>query len=267
MKTSYRVYIDESGDEGFVFRPPVGTRPYGSSRWLILSAVIVRREKDLGCVQCLDAVREKLGRARRRALHFTDLSHEQRLPYVREIGKTACRLVSVLIHKPSITEPEKFTMGRHQLYRYASRLLLERVSWCCRDHRQPESGDGFAEVIFSNRAQMSYDELRDYLRHLKANTEAQQVRIDWSVIDPDRVEAKPHDTLAGLQLADAVASGLKFAVELNPYGDTESRYAEALLPIFYRHQKSALGYGLKFWPVNATGLVGDQPHLKFFDGR
>jgi hypothetical protein len=28
--------------------------------------------------------------------------------------------------------------GRHQFYRYASRYLMERVSWPCRDHRKPD---------------------------------------------------------------------------------------------------------------------------------
>lgn len=265
MSASFRVYIDESGDEGFVFRPNVGARQVGSSRWLILGAVIVRKENDLGCVRCLDVVRQVLGRPARTPLHFTDLRHEQRLPYVREIAVTACRLTAVLIHKPSITEPERFTFGRHQLYRYASRLLLERISWLCRDHRKAGSGDGFAEVMFSNRAQMSYEELRDYLRHLKTNSEAMQVRIDWSVIDPDRIDAKPHDKFAGLQMADAVSSGLKYAVNPNPYGDIETRYVEPLLPVFYRREGVLHGYGLKFWPKNAAGLVVDQPHLTFFE--
>lgn len=73
----------------------------------------------------------------------------------------AC-LAAGLIHKPAISEPEKFAIGRHQLYRYASRLLLERVSWLCRDHRKAGAGDGFADIAFSNRAQISYDELRGY---------------------------------------------------------------------------------------------------------
>jgi hypothetical protein len=261
MPASFRIYVDESGDEGFVFRPDGS----GSSRWLILGAVIVRHENDRDCVRCLDVVRQVLRRKPRQPLHFTDMRHEHRLPYVREIKKTACRLAAVLIHKPSIQEPEKFAVGRHQLYRYASRLLLERVSWCCRDHCKPGVGDGSAEVVFSNRAQMSYDELRDYLRHLKANADALQVRIDWSVIDPDRIEAKPHGDLAGLQMADAVSSGLKYAVLPNEFSDTETRYTEPLRQVFYRHKQTLLGYGLKFWPVNTTGLVADQPHLKFFE--
>jgi len=267
MKPSFRVYIDESGDEGFVFTPSDGPRQVGSSRWLILGAIVQRAENDAQCVRCMDDVRRALGRAHRQHVHFTNLRHEQRLPYLREIAKTSCRLVAVLIHKPSIEEPEKFTLGRHQLYRYASRLLLERISWLCRDHRKSGVGDGFAEVIFSNRAQMSYDELRDYLRKLKSLSDAQQVRIDWSVIDPDRIRAIPHERLAGLQMADALSSGLKFAVDPNAYGDIETRYAEILLPLFYRHQQVALGYGLKFWPQSISDLKEKLPHLSFLKER
>jgi len=40
MTSSFRVYIDESGDEGFTFLPD----EQGSSRWLVLSALVFRRE-------------------------------------------------------------------------------------------------------------------------------------------------------------------------------------------------------------------------------
>jgi len=34
----------------------------------------------------------------------------------------------VLVYKPLIAEPEKFQNSKYRLYRYATRLLLERVS-------------------------------------------------------------------------------------------------------------------------------------------
>ena len=124
-KPSFRVYIDESGEEGFVFKPDNA----GSSRWLILSAVITRRESDLIVVELMKRVRARLGRTPTQALHFCKLEHQQRVPYVREIGETKLRTVSVLIYKPSITEPEKYQSQKHLLYRHACRVLLERVSW------------------------------------------------------------------------------------------------------------------------------------------
>ena len=143
MKSRFIVYIDESGDEGFIFNADGS----GSSRWFVLSAVVIRREKDLQMVSCLKIVREVLGKPPKTPLHFVDLKHEQRVPYIRRVGGLPMRTVSVLVCKPLISEPEKFQNTKYLLYRYATRLLLERVSWLCRDHRRAGEGDGFAEGI------------------------------------------------------------------------------------------------------------------------
>lgn len=170
----------------------------------------------------------------------------------------------MLIHKPSIKEPEKFQSASFLLYRYASRLLLERVSWLCRDHYKEGEGDGTAEITFSNRSAMSYNDLRDYLGHLKETADAKDIRVDWNVVRPDRVKAINHDQLAGLQIADAVASGIYFAVNLNPYGEAEDRYLRLLAPTIFRHKKTALGYGLKFWPEDFETLAQSLGHLDVF---
>lgn len=44
MTASFTVYIDESGDEGFVFHPD----ERGSSRWLVLSAAVFRKSNEIG---------------------------------------------------------------------------------------------------------------------------------------------------------------------------------------------------------------------------
>ncbi|MEP7292802.1 MAG: DUF3800 domain-containing protein, partial [Chloroflexota bacterium] len=174
MASSFVVYIDESGDEGFVFN-----EGQGSSHWFVLSAVITRKTTDLETVKLVDSVRQKLKRPDKEPLHFRKLKHEQRLPFVDEIAHAPLRVVSVLIHKPSIREQDNFR-ERFRLYFYGTRYLLERISWCCRDHRlTDDTGDGSAEIIFSNRGGMSYDELRDYIDKLK---DQDNVTIDWSVV-------------------------------------------------------------------------------------
>ncbi len=142
---SYRVYIDESGDEGFVFHSDGS----GSSRWLVLSAVVVRKRNDLSLVRLLENVRVLLGKAPKKELHFRELKHEQRVPYVKQISTAQVKTISVLIHKPSLRDPEKFQSEKFLLYRYASRYLLERVSWLCRDKHTPGEGNGRADIIFS----------------------------------------------------------------------------------------------------------------------
>lgn len=236
----FMVYIDESGDEGFVFTTP------GSSHWFVLSAVVTRRENDMEAVRLVDAVRALLKRHPRKALHFRDLQHHHRVPYVDAISKAKLRTVTVLIHKPSLAEPEKFRDG--YLYRYACRYLLERVSWLCRDHRKKD-GDK-AKIIFSNRSCMSYDDLRAYMSLLRAKSAGDiDVRLDWSVLDPSMIEAQTHDSMMGLQIADAVASSMFSGVEVR-LGHTEPRYATMLRPTIYKHNGKQLGYGFKLWPAS-----------------
>lgn len=229
----------------------------------MLSAVITRAENDRVVVELMRNARAVLGRDPKAALHFVKLSHAQRIPWAREIGKAKIRTVSVLIYKPAIHEPEKFQSQKHLLHRYACRLLLERVSWLCRDHRK-EPGHGLTEVIFSNRSQMSYEDLRDYIRRLKEESDPLAVTIDWSVIDPDLIRPVEHSQLAGLQVADAVASSLFAAVNPNAFGDTEDRYVRLIAPTFYRHKDAALGYGVKFWPSDLEALTAQNPHLAGF---
>lgn len=260
MTSSFTAYIDESGDEGFVFLP--GEK--GSSRWLVLSAVVFRKSKDLEAVRVMREVRTLLGKDPKKALHFREMKHEHRVPYVRALAMAPMRTVSVLIHKPSISEPEKFQTEAFRLYRYATRLLVERVSWLCRDTRKDNEGDGSCELIFSNRSAMSYEDLRNYLLHLK-DKPGTDVRIDWNAIGPQQVRAVNHDELAGLQIADAVASSLFFAVNLTQYSEVEDRYFRMLRPTIYRHPKTGeLGYGLKFWPGSLEELVESMEHLVCF---
>ena len=260
MAASFTAYIDESGDEGFVFLP--GEK--GSSRWLVLSAVVFRKAKDLEAVRVMREVRTLLGKDPKKALHFREMKHEHRVPYVRALATAPMRTVSVLIHKPSITEPEKFQNEAFRLYRYATRLLVERVSWLCRDTRKDNEGDGSCELIFSNRSAMSYEDLRKYLRLLK-DKPGTDARIDWNAIRPQQVRAVNHDQLAGLQMADAVASSLFFAVNLTQYSEVEDRYFRMLRPTIYRHAKTGeLGYGLKFWPGSLEVLTESMTRLASF---
>jgi Protein of unknown function (DUF3800) len=264
MKASFIAYVDESGDEGFVFNADGS----GSSRWFVLSAAVIRQSNDLQMVSCLKEVREVLKKPPKTPLHFVDLKHEQRVPYIRRVGALPIRTVSVLVYKPLITEPEKFQNTKYLLYRYATRLLVERVSWLCRDQRKTGEGDGFTEFIFSNRSNMSYEDIRAYLRLLLKQAEAnpQQVQIDRTVIDPDQIRSVEHSKLAGLQVADAVASGFHFAVKKNLYGETETGYLPHLKTTLYRHKSVAIGYGLKFWPEDYATVKAKAPEAEHLGG-
>lgn len=251
---TYNVYIDESGDEGFSFGK-------GSSEWFVLSAVIVKKENDFATVSLVDAVRSQLEKPDKKPLHFRDLRHEHRLPFIDRISQADLKIISVFMHKPSLEEPEKFH-ERYRLYFYSVRFLLERVSWYCKDHHSKhDDGGGRAELIFSNRSGMSYEELGNHLRHIRDNTDFFEVRIDWNHISPEAITAYSAGKRMGLQIADAVASGSYYAVEQRK-GYTESRYLRMLKPVVYHHQSRYMGYGLKVWPKNAAMALSANPRHK-----
>ncbi|MBI5362062.1 MAG: DUF3800 domain-containing protein [Planctomycetes bacterium] len=256
MPHCFHVYIDESGDEGFRFAE-------GSSDWLVVSGVVTRHENDLATVKLVEEVRAVLKKPGK-PLHFRDLKHEHRLPYVDRIGNARLRTITVLVHKPSIQEPEKFHREPYHLYRYATRLLLERVSWFCREKRKPEHAHHTARLIFSNRSSMSYDDLRDYLRTLKSGV-IPDVRIDWSALDCDEILALPHHAMMGLQIADAVASSMWMGVNRSHLGYVEPRYAQMLANVVYRHHAVAQGYGVKFFPKDAKALIAQFAELAWIE--
>src|SRR5690606_16261708 len=257
-KPSFIAYIDESGDEGFAF-------DRNSSQWFVLGAAVFRAATELEQVKLVDDVRRAInaawseanpGKGQRiadkAALHFKDLKHEQRRYYVSRIAQARVRLASVLIDKTRLTSPENFQVG-NRLYHWGIRVLVERISWLCRDapRHEADGGNGTVRLVFSNRSTMNYSELASYLRHLESNREALDYRADTSVVRPDQVETYTSGRRMGLQIADAIASSLFQAVTLNRYGLTEPSYTLALRPVSYRHQGTVWGYGIKILPAEA----------------
>jgi len=92
------------------------------------------------------------------------------------------------------------------------------------------------------------------------------VQIDRTVIVPERIRAVEHSKLAGLQVADAVASGLHFALKVNRYGETETGYLPHLKKTLYRHKGEAMGYGLKVWPEDFATVKSKAPEASNLGG-
>jgi hypothetical protein len=212
----------------------------------------MRRADELRVVKSvLDRVRTILALPDQKGLHFRDLKHEQRLPYVDAIADAPVRATTVFVHKRSIVNQASFKV-RNRMYWYTTRYLLERVSWHCAAVRNGgQHGSGYAEVVFSNRAGMLYSELTSYLLRLEASARLDAtISINWSVIKPNHIAAYSAMKRMGLQLADAVASSFFYAVEPTMKGYTEPRYANMLRPIVYCRNGNYTSYGLKFVPTN-----------------
>lgn len=241
---SFNVYIDESGDEGFDFSK-------APSEWFVLGSVIVPVADDLKLVDVLRDVRQTLGREPKKPLHFRDLRHEQRLAYVDKITKAPVRTAAVLLHKPTLASSHLKDKGK--LYFYGCRLLVERISWYCRDTFRDGGlgGDGKGKIVFSNRNALSVRDFENYLGKLFSGTafvDHSEVAIHWNALSTP-FETYSHGKRAGLQLADAVAGSFFRAVQPH-LGFTEPRYAEMLKPVVYERRGNYLSYGVKVYPAD-----------------
>lgn len=254
MSHSFTVFVDESGDEGFVFRDPPEK---GSSDWFVVTAVLTFATQQDRVIGLADRIRESIGIKGKGIIHFADLSHEKRVRVLHEMQSENLRYVSVLIDKRAISHPERFTAQRGRLYYYAVRLLLERVSWLCRDTARKHSFGPEAKVIFEHRKRLKHEDLVAYIDLLKNIDDdaywlarsSQDIRIDWNVVDSDRMETAAKPQYAGLQMADVIASGLKVSLESNRYGNTEHRFAKMMVPKIYSRSGNFTSYGLKFFPA------------------
>lgn len=257
---SFIAYIDEAGDEGFKFKEHPGGP--GSSSWFVLSALVVRAQRDAELISIGRELRSTLGWKANREFHFRKMAHDHRVVVVQRLRKCPVHAINVLLYKPLIQQPERFQQGT-RLYFYAVRLLLERISWLCRD-KYDGKGDKSAKLIFSNRATVSYSELCKYLQRLKALSRTQSISIEWDVIRPQLVAPRQSKSVVGLQLADVVAGSFFKGLEPTGFDIVEDRYARELRTVVYKRGGQHLGYGVKLWPQEAAGWITKQRMLQWF---
>jgi hypothetical protein len=237
----FNVYIDEAGDEGFVFNEQP---PLGSSRWFIVAGVIVKQDNDLEVSRCIDDIRQGLGWAARfgarpKPLHWRHLNHAQKLMVSGKLGQEPITSIHVCIWKEQIRTQSALRKSGY-LYHYSLRLLLERASWFVHDSK------GTMKVTLSNRAHFKLTDLQSYVRLLQGSVNFQ----GRPVFGPDDLTVTRPDLRKMLQVADAFASATLDAFDPNQFGDTEPRYLERLKDCLYRHVASGRlpSYGLKVFP-------------------
>lgn len=257
MTHSFVAYIDESGDDGLKgrFRQPGAGG--GPSHWFVIGATVWRLSRDLDMVNCAKDIIQRLPeRKRKKPLHFTELDHAQRVMAITQLVNKPFRASGVFAYKPLMRDD--VYVSKNQLYHYMTRYLIERLSWLCRDHRKsvPE-GDGRIKIVFSRRGGMDYEDFQQYLRHLQG-VKNSDIKINWSVIDIDGVEAQDNGRRYGLQLADIVIGGLRSALEPDLYGNVEPRFMEMLKPHVYHRNGNYLSYGAKLVPTLEQILACDR---------
>lgn len=234
---SFHAFIDESGDEGFIFKEPPEK---ASSEWFILSATVVRDKLRVPVSNDLNAGIGAFEKSYRK-VHFSKLNHEQRKYVAKELGALRVRLIHICINKKQLPPNHGLDIDR-RLHRYAIRLLLERISWMCRDNAVQGEGDGRCKLNFAHCKNLSYEMVGKYLEKLKGT----ETQIYWASLDTAKINVDASENSIWLRTADIAASSIGKALELGPHGLCEDSYARLLRPVVYRYKEKCLAYGLKF---------------------
>lgn len=218
----YIAYIDEAGDPGLRKVKPLDKN--GSSEWLIISAVVVRKssECDLGFwnkefVQLCCGTQAK-------EFHFRNLNPNKQILACEHLAQKPVRAFATCSNKknmkgwknPFAAKMNIELAGEKPNYRWfyywLSRILLEKVTdYVYRRSMKEHGAPKKVKLVFSERGGIKYGELEEYYRllywHDKYGTQfVDRDKIEWRVLHKDLLEAHPHNSRPGLILPDIVAS-------------------------------------------------------------
>lgn len=241
---SFHAYIDEAGDEGFKFGE---TRDTGSSDWFIVSACVVRSTRLSNASRKLLSILQPIEEKRQSPVHFHKLPHDAKVALIECIASLPIRIICICVDKRTL--PAGHTLGSdRRMYFYATRLLLERISWIARDQKKANEGDGRCKLHFSHCKGLSYARLGEYLQVVKGTHN----QIAWPNLDTVNFNVLGHADNIWLRAADAIASGVGQGLELSRHGFTEERFVRSLKKVVYHNGINYLSYGMKFMPVTPT---------------
>lgn len=228
----FNAYIDEAGDEGFVTVTIPGR---GSSEWFVVGAVIVPKENDLLLSHAVDDLRTLLNRPPSKPLHFRNLGHNPRRAAMNRLGQYGFTFSVVALWKP--TQGGRTFPKPPYMYNWASRLLVERLTWYAAERGRK------VNLFFSNRSSTSYAQLRTYIRALQKDPDCQ--------IRPNTIkDFRPvNQQVKLIQVADFYASSAFMALEPDSFGNSEEDYLMRVRHQLYRRGNNLFSYGFKIWPT------------------
>lgn len=251
----FTAYIDESGCDGFNLQA-------GTSEFLILGSVITRtanlKQFDEATSEMNDLA-AKPSDWRLRTFKKLNSAPSQRWLIAKGFSALRIQVVAVAIHKPSLRE-KGWKVDKDDLYFQASKFLLERISWSCRDAHAAQSAgpDPMVDVVFSKRGKLRYDRLAEYMARLKSDPKAYGTNADWNHLDPQLVRAEPHSDSNACHIAtDHFVSAVGAALERKVHGMFDDRYVRIWGDKFYRPKQRVLNNGLKFWPSEGLKFIQD----------
>lgn len=269
---SYILYIDEAGDDGLTRIKPID--PNGASEWLVISGVLLRKKYESEVVSWVKDIRRSINATQGPALHYLNLSPTKKDAVCDLVGALPIKAFAVCSNKLNMRQyhnPRAAIFGSKQwFYNYCVRLLIERVTDMCFRSSMRHSGKAEnLKVIFSQRGGHSYGQTKAYWQKLKAQaaggtTLLNKREIRHQVLKFNLVDYVPHNQVAGLQLADIVASSFYQAVNSNG-PRWETRHALRLQKAMAHEKNVIADYGLVLQPTDPRKFTPDDKQKKIFN--
>jgi hypothetical protein len=224
---SYVAYIDEAGDPGIDRVRPLDER--GGSEWLTIGAVLIEAAQEAKPVQWRNEIL-RAAESRQSILHFRDLKDRQKPLACRQLANYPLIAFAMLSNKKNMRgyeNPRAAARGnsltsKQVFYNFCLRLILERITDFCLRHSTAAYGEPrLVKIIFSRRGGHSHGHTIAYNEILKAQNRSGTTwlklrEIAWQTVDRQLQEVWPMEEVAGLQLADVVASSFYQSVDILP---------------------------------------------------
>ncbi len=218
----YNVYIDESGDEGIK----------RGSKFFILTAILVDKEKDLGISKCVDIIKENLEINIKSQLHWNTIKgYPNKIMIMSNVKDMNITIINIIIDTQKIN-----FINQNEIYNHFSGYLYERICWFVRENK------AVANINISSRGEnLSKESLSTFLK-----THNDIFKIDYARIKS--IKIYPNSQKKLLQLADCCCSALGQALKYND--EKHHKYIGYLKDKLYRYKNKFIGYGLKYVPGN-----------------
>jgi hypothetical protein len=260
--TTFCIYIDEAGDPGV--KPKV-VEARERTDWFTLGAIVSRTDRGEALTDWVKDMKEAVRSISGPALHYRNLSDTNRARVCRMLGRKPVRAFVVASHKDSMRKHYNRRLGRasdQEFYNWCLRLLFERITeWCFVYSAENGLPDATASIYFSERGGHKYEDLRSYLRKLEAQSLLGKLVLSRKGIAPgvivdEHIQVVPHADLAGLQLADIVASSFYNASNsLAPKHDCKPALELKNIVARRPRTKTCAGAGLLLLPFAHQGEI------------
>lgn len=222
----YNIYIDESGDEGI----------NKGSKYFILTAIIVDKNKDLEISKEIDVIKTNLEMNIKAQLHWKLIrGYPNKKMIMDTIKNLDIKIINVIVDTKCIK-----MIPSNNIYNYFSGYLYERICWYMSDK------NAVANINISSRGNLSKKSLNDYLN----NHNHKKFEIDSTKIKS--IKIIPNERKKLLQLADCCCSALFQALKYN--NQTHFKYIKEIKNKLYCKGKNLISYGLKLVPSDSKAI-------------